>query len=105
MNKYKERKKEYYSRPEIKERQRALYLIRAYKLDLKTYNEMLISQNNKCAICKSDFSKVTCCVDHNHITKSIRGLLCSKCNIVLGYFNDKISFLKNAIDYLKKARK
>jgi hypothetical protein len=37
--------------------------------------------------------------------KSIRGLLCSKCNIILGYFNDKISFLKNAIDYLKKARK
>ena len=40
-------------------------------------------------------------VDHSHITNEVRGLLCSKCNSLLGMANDDIEILKKAIEYLK----
>jgi hypothetical protein len=40
--------------------------------------------------------------DHNHINGAPRGLLCRKHNIGLGFFNDNIKQLKEAIAYLQK---
>jgi hypothetical protein len=39
-------------------------------------------------------------IDHSHITNHIRGLLCNKCNLGLGFFRDDLNLLQNAIDYL-----
>ena len=39
-------------------------------------------------------------IDHCHETGKVRGLLCSKCNIALGNFDDDIETLKRAISYL-----
>lgn len=41
-------------------------------------------------------------VDHNHKTNKIRGVLCSKCNQVLGQVNDSIEILLNLAIYLEK---
>lgn len=41
-------------------------------------------------------------VDHDHNTNKIRGLLCSRCNMGLGFFDDSIEGLTKAINYLKK---
>ena len=41
-------------------------------------------------------------IDHCHISNSIRGVLCRKCNLGLGSFDDSIERLKNAIAYLEK---
>lgn len=41
-------------------------------------------------------------IDHNHQTNKIRGLLCSKCNTLLGRAEDSIQILKQAIEYLEK---
>ena len=59
------------------------------------------NQNHRCGICKKrkDIKKAFA-VDHDHSTGDIRGLLCYKCNVGLGYFNDKIKLLQNAIKYL-----
>ena len=69
-----------------------------YDVTLDEYNLFLKKQNGICAICKS--SKATC-VDHNHITKKVRGLLCIRCNTGIGMLQDNLKFLSNAISYLK----
>ena len=59
-------------------------------------------QKNMCAICgRKDESKVLC-VDHDHKTGTIRGLLCNGCNVGLGNLKDDIQILQSAIAYLHK---
>ena len=78
------------------------YLKKKYNINLDEYNILLKNQNGKCAICKKNPKpNKGLAVDHSHITGKIRGLLCYKCNNGLGLFDDNISYLKNAIGYLK----
>ena len=77
-----------------------------YGLTNEQYNEKLASQNNVCAICgKPETSKTKSlrplCVDHNHDTKKVRGLLCRSCNLILGFSYESIENLQNAINYLR----
>lgn len=69
-----------------------------YGITVKDYDTMLQTQNNRCAICYK--SSNTLCVDHNHVTGKVRGLLCKKCNIGIGCLNDDAEILANAIKYL-----
>jgi len=72
------------------------------------YEVMLNSQNGCCAICgkhHTEFNvknKTRLCIEHNHQTGKIRGLVCVKCNSVIGFANDNIQVLENAIEYLKR---
>lgn len=56
--------------------------------------------NGHCQLCGKVARLV---VDHCHEKLTFRGLLCQKCNIALGLFNDDTVRLKNAITYLKYA--
>lgn len=73
-------------------------LKRKYNITVEEYNSMMHLQENKCAICGDMSEKL--CVDHDHKTGKVRGLLCSNCNTSLGKFKDSIQILKNAISYL-----
>jgi hypothetical protein len=56
---------------------------------------------NKCQICLSDFkNSKDKCIDHCHQTGYIRGILCSKCNTALGLFQDDVSVVSRANEYL-----
>lgn len=53
------------------------------------YLNILIAQDNKCAICKGSNgstvrSHYSLAVDHNHKTGHVRGLLCMRCNLQVG---------------------
>ena len=67
------------------------------------YAQLSKEQDNVCAICGRSNVDPTrnLSVDHCHDTRLVRGLLCTKCNFGLGYFNDDEVLLLKAIDYLK----
>lgn len=81
-----------------------------FGITLDQYNEMLRIQNGLCAICfqpetvidKRNNKVIALAVDHNHITGEVRGLLCARCNISLGGFQDSPENLKNAALYLER---
>lgn len=70
---------------------------------IKVYDKLFRLQNGKCAICNKSVNKLDSrlCIDHNHETLEIRGLLCSSCNFGIGYFKEDISLLKQWIAYLQ----
>lgn len=75
-----------------------------YGITVDQYNEMLKAQSGKCKICKRVESRKTSarlCVDHDHKTGQVRGLLCFGCNAGLGKFNDDPALIQRAIKYLE----
>ncbi len=69
-----------------------------YGLSIEEYDKMMGECNNSCLICKK---QVKLCIDHNHETGKIRGLLCKKCNTMIGMAGDSILLLQAAIGYLQ----
>jgi hypothetical protein len=78
------------------------YGLKEYGLTVAEYDEMFRKQNGVCAICKSGNKGRRLCVDHDHKTGRVRGLLCNPCNWALGHMRDDTSLLEKAIEYLKK---
>jgi hypothetical protein len=71
------------------------------------WHTILETQNYRCAICENQFnsggrSSFNTCVDHDHITGRVRGLLCRQCNQGLGQFKDRSEIAQKAVDYLKR---
>ena len=58
--------------------------------------ELMVLQNNTCPICTRSFdgfnksgTKLRACVDHDHKTGQVRGVLCSSCNAFEGIVRQK----------------
>ena len=93
-----------------------------YKKRLKTrgltpesYEALFLSQNKQCAICFKPLLPWTpnnqrtkkqikdfACVDHCHQTGNTRGILCWRCNLVLGHVNDNVQLLDKMMQYVLK---
>jgi hypothetical protein len=87
----------------INQRNKRLY---TYGLSPGRYEEILIEQGHRCAICQriepGGVGNVFH-VDHCHKTQIVRGLLCSSCNIGLGNLGDNVETMLRAIEYLRNA--
>ena len=68
-----------------------------YGLENLNIKEAIEASNGACSICGAT-EKL--CVDHDHTTQKIRGVICASCNLGLGYFRDSILSLEKAITYL-----
>ena len=83
-------------------------MYRRYGITLDQYEAMVIKQKNRCLICNNQpindgaRQNSSLHIDHCHITKKVRGLLCHLCNRGIGLFREKIELLEKAIKYLKK---
>lgn len=86
-------------------RKRADYLRKQFGVTDEDYQALLTKQGGVCAICGTDdpgrkgkhFH-----IDHCHQTNIIRGLLCTRCNVGLGYFKDSADLLEAATKYLRR---
>jgi len=84
-------------------------LKKRFNITEEQYSSLLKKQKMVCAICKkgeehkNHITKkyLGLAVDHCHKTQKIRGLLCRKCNLMLGNSKDNIETLETAIKYLK----
>lgn len=75
-----------------------------YKLTPEDYYKMLALQQGVCAIYKERASSALTdrlCVDHDHATGQVRGLLCQYCNTALGQMKDNPGLLRMAANYLE----
>lgn len=75
-----------------------------YGISLEVYQALSESQNHRCKICKKDIKNIVkhvLFVDHCHKSHRIRGLLCGKCNSMLGFADDNPEILISAAKYLE----
>ena len=74
-------------------------------------NQMMEEQENQCKICSStvefvqgkNLSTEHAVVDHDHETGAVRGILCGRCNTILGRAQDNTELLAKMIRYLDEA--
>src|SRR4029079_10467296 len=93
------RQREYAESGKKKIADRKSHLKRNYGLTLAAFDELLASQGGGCAICgKPDVDHV----DHNHRTGAVRGILCFRCNVALGQFDDDEERVMAAAAYLAR---
>lgn len=74
-----------------------------YGIDVKSYNRLFSKQQGCCAICGVHQSELSerLCIDHNHETGKVRGLLCRSCNRGIGFLKDDFEITDKATTYLK----
>lgn len=87
----------------------ATNLRKMYGITISDYEMMVEQQKNLCAICfqpetsihprTKEIKKLS--VDHNHDTGKVRGLLCTRCNCMIGYARESEILLSKAIKYLR----
>lgn len=76
---------------------------RLYGMSDDDYMAFYDAQNGRCRACLVAFDDDVygMCVDHDHSTGIVRGLLCSPCNVGLGMFGDDPERLERAARYLR----
>jgi hypothetical protein len=79
-----------------------------YGLTIEAYDEMLRRQGGGCAVCGAteggwarSKAKRSMCVDHDHESGHVRGLLCQRCNRGIGLLQDDPVILEAAARYLR----
>lgn len=78
-------------------------LQKEYGLTLMEFKRMYKEQEGCCLICRKEHEETKLAVDHCHKTGVLRGLLCHRCNMGLGYFGDDAQLLTSAVSYLLNA--
>lgn len=79
---------------------------RLYDISIEQYEMLFKSQHDVCAICSMPSkNNGKLFVDHDHETNKIRGLLCDKCNFILGLSGESASILQEAINYLARYKR
>lgn len=58
-------------------------------ITVDAYQEMFARQRGCCAICDQPQGKRRLSVDHDHETGKTRGLLCHRCNVALGFLENR----------------
>ncbi len=94
--------------PDYKEKSFWQHQWRTYRLTRDQWEQLFTAQGSCCGICRADQpgSRNRWHTDHDHAVgpRAVRGILCQRCNIMLGAARDQVSTLLAAIPYLEKSR-
>lgn len=71
-----------------------------YGVDQDGVDAMLDEQGGCCAICGTTEPSPWWCVDHNHKTMDVRGVLCHPCNSAIGLLKDDPRIMMAAASYV-----
>lgn len=91
-------------------KRRRAYLRKVYGISIETFDAILSTQGNSCAICRTELHHDTMrslkhvCVDHDHVTGAVRGILCRNCNSGIGQLRDDLRVVEAAARYLRERR-
>lgn len=93
-------------RQRMTEEQRFDRILSPFGITSEDYRRMLADQGGVCKICRrtepGNKRSKRFHVDHCHVTRKVRGLLCHPCNVALGLFKDNPEHLLLAAEYLRK---
>lgn len=78
------------------------HLQNSYGISLASFTFLLESQGGCCACCDHPMTRPH--VDHDHLTRKVRGLLCGTCNTGIGQFGEDPVRCERAAVYLRKHR-
>lgn len=80
-----------------------------YGLTPDEYDAYFAAQDGACAICRLPETTGTkwgtlksLAVDHDKVTGRVRGLLCHKCNLAIGFLDHDVGRLSEAMAYLSR---
>lgn len=76
--------------------------LKKYGVTPDDFKRFLVAQGGVCAICGGLGGKTGLCVDHDHETGKVRGLLCRFCNTGIGNLKDSSDITRRATKYLKQ---
>jgi hypothetical protein len=88
-------------------RERVLCLRRYYGMTVEEFDQRVLDQAGLCAVCGdplmyTGMGRLRACVDHNHTTGKVRGIIHGSCNSMIGYAADSPKKLRQAAEYLEK---
>jgi len=78
-------------------RKRNWVLKNTYQLSREEYDEM---SKNGCESCGEKEARL--CVDHDHKTNKVRGVLCTRCNTALGSLKDNEDLILKLAAYIRE---
>ncbi|MFD8496224.1 endonuclease VII domain-containing protein [Amycolatopsis sp. NPDC059657] len=76
-----------------------------YGITAADVDELRAQQRYRCAVCgrHEDRLPLGLMVDHDHVSGTVRALLCHSCNAGIGHFRESPEILRAAIAYLARA--
>lgn len=77
-----------------------------YLITPEEFHQMLIAQSGRCAVCCDPMTgKREPCIDHDHATNQVRGLLCTRCNAAEGMLQGNPQRARALANYMEKHMK
>jgi hypothetical protein len=96
--------------PELRRLLNRAAALSRYGLTQDEFDAMFAAQHGLCAICKNPpaatgwRTMTSLHIDHDHITGTVRDLLCGRCNQGIGSLRDDPDLLRAAADYIERHR-
>lgn len=101
----KQRVKEYHARPDVRQRKREHNLRKRYGISQADFDALWKVQQGQCAACLENVvSTEKICVDHNHNTFVVRGLIHDRCNKVIGLLHEDCNIFRTIASYLENQK-